>query len=29
MRIIWDENKNLENIKKHHVFFEVKYYGGK
>ena len=22
MRIIWDENKNHENIKKHHVSFE-------
>jgi len=22
MKIIWDENKNLENIKKHHVSFE-------
>jgi len=22
MRIIWDENKNQENIKKHHVSFE-------
>jgi uncharacterized DUF497 family protein len=23
MRIIWDENKNRENIRKHHVSFET------